>query len=84
MIKENIVVYTKTGCGWASDVMKYLDDVGLVYEERDMRANPEYIKEAIDLTGQSKSPTLIIGKDILRDSDKDQVEIYLQENGWFK
>ncbi len=78
----SIIVYTKTGCGWAEEVKEFLQENKIVFEERDMLKNPAYKEEVLQKSGQWMSPTLDIEGDILPDSDKDQVETYLREKGF--
>lgn len=72
----NIIVYTKTGCPWAEEVISFLKKQGIPFEERDMLKNPIYKEEALRKSGQWKSPTLDIDGRILPDSDAAQVEKY--------
>ncbi|MBI1754668.1 hypothetical protein HYR65_00090 [Candidatus Azambacteria bacterium] len=59
--------------------MDFLTKRGIVFEERNMLEHPEYQKEALDKSGQWKSPTLDIDGHILPDSDAVQVEEYLDK-----
>ena len=75
-----IIMYTKKGCPWCDGVRDLLNDKKVVFEEREVRFNPQHFKELIDISKQELTPTLIIdGKDILADSDKEQVAEYLKE-----
>ena len=69
----NIIVYTKTGCGWSNKVMAYLKAEHIPYEERNMTENPQYQKEAEEKSGQSKSPTVDIDGTVFADTDTEQV-----------
>lgn len=73
-----IIVYTKTGCPWGTQVLDFLDSKSLQYEERNMTENEKYKKEAIEKSGIFKCPTLDIDGHILADSDATQVEEYLK------
>ncbi len=77
----NIIVYTKTNCPWAKQVIDFLNDKKIPFEERDIYKNPDWKKEVEEKTGQSKSPTLDIDGHFLPDSDAKQVESYLKEKG---
>jgi glutaredoxin 3 len=77
----DIIVYTKTGCPWCNGVIEYLDNAAIEYEEREVTANPKYMEEMKQKSGQDKAPTLDIDGHILADSDKDQVDAYLKEKG---
>ena len=69
----NIIVYTKTGCPWAIEVMDFLKIHNLPFEERDIIKNPTYRKEVEEKTGQSKSPTLDIDGVIVPDAGVEEV-----------
>lgn len=76
-----IIVYKKTGCPWAADVEDFLKERGLQYEERDMMKKSQYRDEAQQLSGQSKSPTVIIDDKVFPDTDVDVLEEYLDSRG---
>jgi glutaredoxin 3 len=76
-----IIVYKKTGCPWAADVEDFLREKGLQFEERDMMKKSEYRDEAQQLSGQSKSPTVIIDDKVFPDTDADGLEEYLESRG---
>lgn len=69
----NIIVYTKTGCPWAIEVMDYLKKNNFSFEERDVIKNPAYRKEVEEKSGQSKSPTLDIDGIIVPDAGVEEV-----------
>ncbi|MEK7636085.1 MAG: glutaredoxin family protein [Patescibacteria group bacterium] len=74
----NIIVYTKTGCPWGEEVVGLLRERGVSFEERDMFKNPAYKEEALEKSGQWKSPTVDIDGHILSDSDAMEVGAYLE------
>jgi len=75
----NIIVYTKTGCPWGTQVLDFLRSKDLNFEERNMTENETFKKEAMEKSGIFKCPTLDIDGHILADSDAKQVEVYLKE-----
>ena len=77
----NIIVYYKTGCPWAVEVMDFLDDHHLSFEERNISVDDEARQECIEKSGQAKSPTLDINGEILADTDVDTVAEYLESHG---
>lgn len=77
----NIIVYTKTGCPWAIEVLDFLRVKRLPFEERDILKNPEYKKEVEEKSGQSKSPTLDIDGVIIPDAGVEDVAAALQKMG---
>ncbi len=77
MNKPHIIVYTKTGCPWGTQVLDFLKSNNLPFEERNMNDNDSYRVEAIEKTGQWKCPTIDIDGHMLADSDADQLKEYL-------
>jgi glutaredoxin 3 len=77
----NIVVYKKTGCPWAQDVEEFLNEKGLSYEAKDMMKKSQYRDEVHQLSGQSKSPTVIIDDKVFPDTDVEALEAYLESRG---
>jgi glutaredoxin len=73
----NIIIYTKTGCPWSAEVMNLLNEKGIKFEERDMIKNPDFQKEVLEKTGQSKSPTLDIDGKMLPDTEAEEVKATL-------
>ncbi len=77
----NIILYTKTGCPWCAEVLEFLRDNTIPFEEREVTTNKIYYDELVKKSGQNKTPTLDIDGYILADSDKDQVTKYLKSKG---
>lgn len=77
----NIILYTKTGCPWCAEVLNFLNEQGVAYEEREVTSNEAYFDEMRQKSGQDKTPTLDIDGEILADSDKEAVEQYLKQQG---
>ena len=69
----SIIVYTKTGCPWATEVMTYLKSHDIPFEERDIIKNTAYKTEVEEKSGQSKSPTLDIDGVIVPDAGVEEV-----------
>jgi glutaredoxin len=76
-----IIVYKKTGCPWAQDVEEFLKENGLSYEEKDMMKNSRFRDEVQSLSGQTKSPTVIIDDKVFPDTDVEALEEYLESRG---
>lgn len=77
----NIIIYTKRGCPWCRDVLALLNENNIPFEEREVLSNPEFYKELVEKTKQTKTPSLDIDGFILADSDKDQVSEFLKSKG---
>ena len=75
----NIIIYTKTGCPWCRDALKFLHDNTVAFEEREVLGNPAFFEELQAKSGQSKTPTLDIDGEILADMDKEAIETFLKK-----
>lgn len=75
----NIVVYTKTSCPWCAEVLEFLRNKNVQFEEREVLKNPKFMEEMMQKSGQSKTPTLDIDGDILADTDAKAVEDFLRK-----
>ncbi len=77
-------MYTKTGCPWRKEALKFLRDNNIMFEEREVLGNPAFFEELKAKSGQSKTPTLDIDGEILADTDKEAIEVFLKERGILK
>lgn len=77
----NIILYTKTGCPWCKGVLDLFKEKGVTYEEREVRGNKVYFDELVAKSGQTKTPTLDIDGEIIADSDREQVAVYMKSKG---
>lgn len=76
-----ITVYRKSGCPWSAAVMGFLNEMNIPFEIRNVTANPAYLSEIEEISGQSKSPTLIIDDEILPDASVEDVAQVLEKRG---
>jgi glutaredoxin len=76
-----LIVYTKTGCPWCAEVLAFLRDKKVAFEEREVLGNAEYFNELRAKSGQEKTPTLDLDGAILADTDARAVENFLRERG---
>lgn len=74
-----LIVYTKTGCPWCDGVLGFLHEKKVPFEEREVRGNQAYFDEMVKKSGQTKAPTLDLNGEILADTDKEAVEVFLKE-----
>lgn len=73
-----MIIYTKTGCPWCKDALKFLRDNKVAFEEREVLGNPAFFEELKTKSGQSKTPTLDIDGEILADTDAAAIEAFLK------
>ena len=77
----NIIVYTKTGCPWCIAVTEFLNAKEISFEEKEVRENPDFMREMEELSGQTKAPTIVIDGKVYPDSDIDELKKALEERG---
>jgi len=77
----SIIIYTKTGCPWCRDALAFLNENKILFEEREVLSNPAYFEELVSKSGQTKTPTFDIDGEILADSDREAIEVYLKAKG---
>ena len=68
------ILYIKPGCPWCDDVVNYLAKKKIPVKVMVVSGNREAMQEMIDLSGQSKAPTMWIQSQFLhRDFQKVQI-----------
>lgn len=77
----NPIVYVKTGCPWCEEVLEYLDARRIAYQPITVSGNREAMKEMIDLSGQSKAPTMDWDGEVLADFGVDELVPFLRAHG---
>ena len=75
----NIIIYTKTGCPWCSEVLDLLKNNNIPFDEREVLANKIFFNEMVAKSAQTKAPTLDIDGKIFADSDRNQVYQFLKK-----
>lgn len=75
-----LLVYTKRGCGWCEELLDFLHEKGVNFEEREVLSNETFFKEMVDISGQTKAPTVIVDGVVYADTDKDAIEKVLKIN----
>lgn len=56
---RKVVIYTQESCGPCTAEKLWLKDNGVEFEEKDIRANPQYLNEIVEL-GASATPATVI------------------------
>ena len=72
------ILYVKTGCGWCEEVMAYLDDHKMPYRKVVVSGNPTAFKEMVELSGQSRAPTMDWDGEVLSDFGVDELIDFLE------
>ena len=62
--------YTEPGCAACKDAKKFLISHGVSFEERDVRANPEYLRVLTEELDSLTTPTLVLGDSLIVGFDR--------------
>ena len=71
-------LFIKSWCGWCEEAMDWLDNHGYDYEKIDIGIDDQARKKMIELSHQSRVPTLIKDNRVLPDFDTKQLEEFLK------
>ena len=74
---EKPILYVKRGCPYCKNAKDYLDQRQIAYREVEVRSAPAEMKKLEEVSGQSKTPTLVWEGDVLADFGTDQLEEFL-------
>ncbi len=80
-MSEKPIVYVKAGCPWCIEAEAYLKQKGIEYTSREVRSDPAAMAEMVELSGQTKSPTMKYGDAVLADFGVDELIPFLAEHG---
>jgi len=69
-----IHLYTEPGCGACIEAKNLLQSRGIAFEERDVRANPEYLRILTDDLDSCTLPTLVAGDTIIAGFDREEYQ----------
>lgn len=75
------VLFIKTGCPWCIEVTDYLNQKNIKVERRVVSSDRNAMQEMVELSGQSKAPTLDWHGEILADFGVDELIPFLKKNG---
>jgi glutaredoxin 3 len=73
-------LYLKTWCPWCIAAKKHLDERGYHYREFDVETDQAAAAQIQKISGQTKVPTLVVGKHILPDFGTDELDAFLQRH----
>lgn len=74
----NPTLYVKTGCPWCEEVIEFLDAKGISYTPVVVSGNREAMQAMVDLSGQSKAPTMDWAGEVLADFGVDELVPFLK------
>ncbi len=73
------ILYIKPGCPWCDDVIDYLAKKKIAVKIQVVSGNREAMQEMVDLSGQSKAPTLDWHGEVLADFGVEELVPFLRE-----
>jgi len=65
MNKQKIVLYSHPDCPPCHIVKLFLEEKGVAYEERDVAADPDAVRELTEKYHSHSTPTLVIGEEVM-------------------
>ncbi len=80
-MKEKAIVYVKAGCPWCIEAEAYLKKQGIEYTAKEVRSDPAAMAEMVELSGQTKAPTMKLGDAVLADFGVDELIPFLAKRG---
>ncbi len=80
-MKSLPVLYIKPGCPWCVEVVDFLSKKAIEVEAVIVSGNPEAMRKMIDLSGQSKAPTMNWDGEVLADFGVDELIPFLKDKG---
>lgn len=75
------ILFVKIGCPWCDEVIDYLDTKKIAYEQVVVSGDRAAMDRMIDLSGQSKAPTMDWNGEILADFGVDELIPFLKSKG---
>ncbi len=79
MINKRVVLYSQPGCPPCFAAKRYLQSKGISFVYKDIQADPQALRELMDLESQS-TPTLVVGSQVLIGFDPEQLDALLAAN----
>ncbi len=79
LLMQTPVLFTKRGCPYCSAAKAYLDKQGIAYQEKEVRSDPAALEELQEISGQTKTPTLVCNGEVLANFGTDELVKFLAE-----
>ncbi len=72
-------MYVKHRCPYCEAAMDYLDEQGIAYEKIEVRGDDAKLKELKELSGQTKTPTMVLNGRLLANFGVNELKRFLEE-----
>jgi glutaredoxin len=76
-----IHLYTEPGCDACLDAKEFLSSQGIAFQERDIRANPQFLRILTEELDSRTTPTLVVGNQIIVGFDQVEYQLLLCSSG---
>jgi glutaredoxin len=67
-----VILYSQPGCSSCVVAKEYLAAQGVSFQEKDIRSDPEFLRELVEELKSRTTPTLVVGEKILMGFDPDK------------
>lgn len=74
-------LYIKPGCPWCDDAIDYLDSKGIRYKTVVVSGDRAAMQAMLDLSGQTKAPTMEWDGEVLADFGVEELTPFLKARG---
>lgn len=75
------ILYLKPGCPWCDEVVDFLERKQIKVRSVVVSGNRDAMREMVDLSGQSKAPTMDWFGEVLSDFGVDELTPFLKKRG---
>jgi glutaredoxin 3 len=75
------VLYLKPGCPWCDEVVDFLERKGIEVRTRIVSGDRAAMQEMVELSGQTKAPTMDWHGDVLADFGVEELIPFLKTRG---
>lgn len=79
---SSIRLFIKPGCPWCDEAIDWLDARGIAYETLDVTHDRSARAEMLELTGQTKAPSIDVDGEILADFGADELAVWWKKQGY--
>lgn len=73
MSDKKVIIYTQQTCPPCHQAKAWMTDHDIPFDNRDIRENPQYMQEIIDL-GAAATPVLVVGEQVLMGFQPEKVK----------
>ena len=73
------ILYVKSACSWCEDAEDYLKKHGIAYDRVNVSSDRAGFAAMLELSGQTKAPTMDWDGEVLADFGADELDAFLRE-----